>query len=126
MARRHKLWAAAARARMKLILGGFCASCGSKDMLEFDCIEPAGDRHHRMTAPARISFYRAQMRMGNVQLLCQQCNSLKGDMNAVDWWLAMQRATNELTTVGGVGSPGRGLDIEPDAWRDIVRKYLPV
>jgi hypothetical protein len=110
---------------MIAILGGYCASCGTNDTLEFDCIEPVGDRHHRMTAPARISFYRAQMRAGNVQLLCQQCNSLKGDMSATDWWLAMQRASNQLTTQSGVGSPGRGLDVTPDQWRDVVRHYLP-
>jgi len=63
---------------MRRILGGKCAVCGTTSCLTFDCIVPKGDAHHRMGSLARVGFYRAQMRAGNLQLLCFACNVAKG------------------------------------------------
>jgi hypothetical protein len=49
-----------------------------------------GDGHHAGSAPQRISFYRGQMRCGNVQLLCARCNSLKADLPADIWFQALR------------------------------------
>lgn len=95
MAKRHKLWAAATRARMVCMLGNKCAACASTEDLTFDCWAPAGDRHHRLSAPERITFYRRQMRAGNVQLLCASCNSLKADMPPWKWQAAVCLARAE-------------------------------
>jgi len=53
--------------------------CGATESLEFDCIEPRGDRHHRMDSSARMSFYHQQHRLGNLQVLCSHHNNLKSD-----------------------------------------------
>lgn len=62
-------------------LGRFCAHCGSEDQLEFDVLEPMGDRHHRMNALDRAYFYRKQHAIGNLQVLCGPCNRWKGSMD---------------------------------------------
>lgn len=77
MGREHKLWAKRARARLVERLGGACALCGTTDNLVFDCIIPQGDKHHRMDPSARMCFYHRQERLGNVQVLCDACNTAK-------------------------------------------------
>jgi len=78
MKSRQAIWAANEKLRMKFILGSKCARCGCTNCLTFDCIRPTGDKHHRMGSVARVTFYRNQLRMGNLQLLCSECNSRKG------------------------------------------------
>jgi len=73
-------WAKVEKARMKFILGGKCQICGVKNNLTFDCIKPMGHSHHKAGSVARITFYRSQMRLGNLQLLCHDCNSRKRDL----------------------------------------------
>ena len=63
---------------MIAILGGKCRACGATNCLTFDCIKPTGDEHHRLSSVGRVCYYEAQMRRGNVQLLCSECNSKKG------------------------------------------------
>lgn len=63
---------------MTLVLGGKCVFCGLTSNLTFDCIRPTGDGHHRLSSVARVTYYREQMRRGNLQLLCAGCNSRKG------------------------------------------------
>lgn len=65
---------------MTIALGAKCVRCGVENCLTFDCIKPTGDRHHRMSSVQRVSYYRHQMRMGNIQLLCHSCNAKKGAM----------------------------------------------
>lgn len=80
MSKRQKEWARRAYDRLMDELGGDCAHCGddgSESRLEFDCIVPQGDRHHRMEWSTRVSFYRAQARAGNLQVLCARCNNEK-------------------------------------------------
>jgi len=77
MGKRHKAWARVARARLLLSLGGICKHCGRPDALEFDCIIPTGDKHHRMDTSARMSFYHSQHQRGNLQILCERCNNIK-------------------------------------------------
>ena len=90
MARRHRIWAARSRVSMTLALGGCCVMCQRRDDLTFDCIVPMGGAHHSGSAPQRISFYRSQLRAGNVQLLCARCNSLKADLPPDIWFHALQ------------------------------------
>lgn len=77
MGARQKEWARRKRVELTELLGGKCAQCGSTEGLEFDCKQACGDRHHRMDTSARMSFYRAQHKAGNLQLLCSPCNTRK-------------------------------------------------
>ena len=77
MGQRQKDWARRARLRLIEQLGGVCVECGTDKKLEFDCIKPMGDSHHRMESSARMSFYHAQHRASNLQLLCERHNNLK-------------------------------------------------
>ena len=98
MGKRQKAWARTSRTRFLQMLGGRCAACGATDELEFDCIAPRGSRHHGMDTSQRISFYRAQMRMGNIQLLCTRCNALKGDLSQADWLALLTTVRNESSS----------------------------
>jgi hypothetical protein len=124
MARRHKLWAAATRQRMTMILGGQCACCGSAEKLTFDCIEPMGHDHHRKNAPERISFYRKQMRAGNVQLLCESCNGLKADLRYGLWLQALCRLRAAEFCLRPAWSPGRGTTVTPGQRVELLRAIL--
>lgn len=77
MAKRQREWARRKRTELLAQLGGRCARCGTTDNLEFDCIIPQGDAHHKKEWSARMSFYRAQAKAGNIQVLCSGCNNLK-------------------------------------------------
>ena len=80
MAKRHKKWAARARAELMEKLGGRCAQESEEcaGMLTFDCREPQGHAHHRMDPSARMCFYKKQHAADNLQILCEKCNSRKG------------------------------------------------
>src|SRR5271170_297973 len=77
---RQSDWAKIEKLRMKFILGSKCVICGTFSCLTFDCIKPTGHRHHKLGSVARVTFYREQMRRGNLQLLCSDCNSRKRDL----------------------------------------------
>jgi len=79
MGRAEKEWARRKRQEMLTLLGNVCAHCGTAEDLEFDCIRPMGDRHHKYDTSQRMCFYRRQFRHGNLQLLCGVCNARKGD-----------------------------------------------
>lgn len=79
MGLRQRKWAKIARERLFQQFGGVCRVCGGRECLEFDCINPTGDYHHRIEWSHRISYYRRQAALGNLQVLCQRCNSRKGD-----------------------------------------------
>src|SRR5262245_43812103 len=77
MGMRQKLWARRTRDKLKETLGSACKRCGKTENLEFDCIRPAGDFHHKLDAGRRTTFYVRQWRSGNLQLLCAKCHNLK-------------------------------------------------
>lgn len=79
MARRQKEWARRTRDGLLAALGRQCAWCGTTANLQFDCIIPQGDHHHKIDWSHRMSFYRQQHTEGNLQILCERCNSIKGD-----------------------------------------------
>lgn len=79
MAARQRRWALRTHRKLIQQLGGACEWCGRKRNLELDCITPRGDRHHKMEWSWRISFYRAELLGGNLQVLCEHCNASKGD-----------------------------------------------
>jgi hypothetical protein len=74
-----------------------------------------------MTAPHRISFYRQQMRAGNVQLLCSTCNALKGDMSPDRWWAIVKFATYHALLHEKAGSPGGGPPFTMHQIRERIR-----
>ena len=78
MGKAQKEWARRKRRELVAVLGGVCAWCGTAEQLEFDCIRPMGDRHHKYDTSHRMSFYRRQHAAGNLQLLCCSCNGRKG------------------------------------------------
>ena len=81
MGLRQRRWAWKQTQRLRVLLGGKCAKCRKTKKLTFDCKEPRGDYHHKMEWSWRMSFYRAQHREGNLQLLCHNCNSQKSQQD---------------------------------------------
>ena len=77
MSRRAKEWAVKARAELMDKHGNECAWCGENCGLQFDCIIPQGDAHHRFSTDKRMTFYRRQDAAGNLQVLCADCNTTK-------------------------------------------------
>lgn len=85
MAKRQRNWAKRRSEQLRTVLGGKCSACGETEKLEFDCRQPKGHRHHTLEYSSRVSFYLAEHRRGNLQLLCKDCNAIKGAMSAQDW-----------------------------------------
>jgi 5-methylcytosine-specific restriction endonuclease McrA len=79
MGARQREWARLWRARLIRILGAKCACCGAVEKLELDCIRPVRNAHARYEASTRVSFYRRQWSVGNLQILCSSCNVIKTD-----------------------------------------------
>lgn len=89
MALRQREWARKKRLELRCLLGLKCKHCGSKDYrtLEFDLIVLTDKKdkngitfHHKsMEWSWRMSFYRQQLNMKNLQLLCSKYNSAKGN-----------------------------------------------
>lgn len=71
MGKKQKEWARKKRRDLMLKLGGCCAVCGTEEDLTFDCIEPSGDAHHKYDTSQRMSFYRVQHAIKNLQILCE-------------------------------------------------------
>ena len=69
MGRAEKDWAKRKRQELMTRLGNVCAHYGTDQDLEFDCISPRGDRHHRGEASQRMCFYRRQFGKG----ICRCC-----------------------------------------------------
>lgn len=74
---RYRAWAIRALGNLRLALGATCAYCGATDDLQFDCIIPQGDKHHRWETNRRACFYRRQFAANNLQLLCADCHGIK-------------------------------------------------
>lgn len=77
MATRQTIWAQRKRRWLLAVLGGRCVHCGCADNLTFDCITATGDKHHKMSSAQRMTFYTRQAAMGNLQVLCFECNCKK-------------------------------------------------
>lgn len=79
MSKRSKQWARQKLDSFRHSLGGCCLLCGEddNDFLELDCIDPCGDRHHKMSTDQRASFYWRQLLVSNLQLLCKTCHEEK-------------------------------------------------
>lgn len=78
MGLRQRQWAERTRDAIFDILGRVCVDCGATEQLEFDCIIPQGNKHHReMEWSWRMSFYRQQLANGNLAVRCQVCNGRK-------------------------------------------------
>lgn len=77
-----------------------------------------------MTAPARVSFYRAQMRAGNVQLLCRDCNAIKGGIAKSVWLLALQMQRAAAAALPPLVYPARGPAWTPEMIRNWLRRWL--
>lgn len=80
MAKHQKLWAKKSREKLRKLLGNCCAIYGCENInLEFDCIEPRGDKHHKFDSDRRNTFYWKEYRAGNLQLLCVEHHSIKSN-----------------------------------------------
>lgn len=79
MGARQREWARKTRDKIFETLGRVCAACGETEgNMEFDCIKPMGPHHSKqMEWSWRMSFYRQQLREGNLQILCERCNGTK-------------------------------------------------
>lgn len=93
MAKRQRIWGRRTIERIRFILGAKCNKCGKTERLELDCILPRGHRHHAAGIASRASFYRREMRSGNLQLLCTQCHTAK---TAQDMGIRLTTSVKEI------------------------------
>lgn len=77
MAKRHKRRAKERRKELLHLLNNVCKHCGTTENLTFDCIQSKGDKHHKYDTSQRMCFYWREHRNGNIQILCDKCNSKK-------------------------------------------------
>lgn len=86
MGKAQKKWAREKKAELFLVLGGTCHSkgCTNTKRLEFDCIIPQGDAHHKLDQARRMSFYLRQLENNNLQLLCPKCHAKKSVKEQAD------------------------------------------
>ena len=64
-------------------LGGKCVACGATEGLEFDHIRPADWPRNAYSSHHRLKLYAMEATVGNIQLLCADCNKRKS--NRRDW-----------------------------------------
>ena len=125
MSARHVAWARQARERLRSLLGGRCRWCGSQRNLTLDCIDPKGHAHHASGVLARTVFYRAQWRVGNLQVLCEACNNLKGNMSGQQWRiLCTLYPTVVRAQAGPQGTAGNTSPVAIAAARAVLREYV--
>lgn len=120
MGARQKAWAKGARCRLVTALGGQCVACCSRDNLTFDCRKATGCSHHPWDSSQRMSYYRQQARMGNVQLLCGYCNSMKAGINPSEWEYALQHVRASASIQLLSSSPGQGTALTPAELRECL------
>jgi hypothetical protein len=99
-------------------------ACGTSEALTFDCIVPQGDSHHRGSTDQRICFYRSEMRLGNVQLLCLSCNCLKADLSQHIFLAAISMARVRLTNRRAAPPPVQGSLSDPQVFRGHLSEVL--
>jgi hypothetical protein len=61
-----------------------------------------------MDSSARMSFYAAEMRRGNLQILCHTCNSIKANISAEVYRAALARMYLSDTRHTGGGTQANG------------------
>lgn len=74
MAKRQRAWARRAYANLIKELGGCCAICGSTEELEIHHKFGVNWKHDHYEWSYRISLYRAEARLGLLQVLCKKDN----------------------------------------------------
>lgn len=81
------------RVYLRSQLGASCKQCGADHdvCLEFDCISPCGDEHHRMNSHDRLEFYLHEFIKGNLQVLCSPCNNKKSHSEGSQHYLNQKR-----------------------------------
>lgn len=124
MGQRQKQWARRRRQHLLLMLGGRCRTCGTREALTFDLISPGGDQHHRMEASTRCSFYSAEMRRGNLQILCAVCNSIKGGISRELYRAALRAMYLSEHGRAGEGTPARGNALTALERQDMFRRAV--
>jgi hypothetical protein len=124
MGLRQRQWALRETLRLKAVLGSKCRACGSQVNLEFDCRSPKGSAHHRCEYSMRISFYRAQHRVGNLQILCQKCNALKAGFSLAIWETAVMCLAKTEAEQPRCFSGGRGTAFTDEERRSFLRDQL--
>ncbi len=70
--------AKAKREQIMTILGWRCAACGATENLTLDHIKPLNKAHRPDGYVARQWEYVKQYRQGNIQILCETCQTTKG------------------------------------------------
>jgi len=102
---KSRLAAREKRRRIFTILGAHCRGCGSEQNLTLDCIRAVPQKKHGQGFIARQWFYWQQFRLGNIQVLCNACQSLKSNRSQEDFERLINsvpsQASNVISIKGG-------------------------
>lgn len=77
MGARQLEWARKRRMEIVQTLGGFCIHCRTEEKLEIDCIVPTHHTARSRDASSLVSHYNSQLKINNLQLLCDRCHGRK-------------------------------------------------
>ena len=94
MGKRQREWARRKRAELIKTLGERCTKCGAVDNLEVDHIIGRDYTLNKLSQDQRISRYTKELALGQLQLLCDNCNRQKGYESQRDGTFIAKKESN--------------------------------
>jgi len=71
-----------------------------------------------------MTFYRRQLAIGNLELLCHHCNGIKSDVPWDVWLRAVLQHPTAPIQARPPQSPGRGTALTPSEKRDFLKAFI--